>query len=172
MEVARQALHEQKAKERQYRLDMKVTGGGDQPPQPPQLVPDALPASLPLYGQRATSVDGPSRSAPALLGADQACLLALPDRTTGFSLPPPSTSTSNDLLSLAMTDAAIVVEEEQEVAAQAFYHEISFLDGDVETPAMKAAAARTAAEDAARAAAAEDAAIKMSFCVNKQAAQK
>ena len=29
MEAARQTLHEQKAKERQYRLDMKVTGGGD-----------------------------------------------------------------------------------------------------------------------------------------------
>ena len=87
MEAARQALHEQKAKERQYRLDIKVTGGGAQPPQPPPLVPDDLPATLPLYGQRAASVAGPSRSAPALLGADEACLLAMPDRTTGFSLP-------------------------------------------------------------------------------------
>ena len=50
MEAARQALQEQKANERQYRLDIKVTGGGDQPPQPPPLVPDEMPASLPLYG--------------------------------------------------------------------------------------------------------------------------
>ena len=113
MEAARQALHEQKAKERQYRLDIKVTGGGDQPPQPPPLVPDEMPASLPLFGLRAVSVGsaGSSRSAPGLLGANQAYLLTLPDRTTGFSLPP---STSNNLLSFAMTDAAIV-EEEHEV---------------------------------------------------------
>ena len=115
-----------KQQQRSYLQLIKETGGGEQPKQPPALLPDEHPESVPVFTSNKSPLYKKSASAPpgGLLPAHQAYLLDNPTGVTGFSLAPTTLSQSRpsssalDILSQVMADCGVPLENNREVEGE------------------------------------------------------